>query len=89
MSYSYGSGPSWEEMIDEGSIPTDFIWACRSHLPYIDVIVDQEADLAGALEDKFKDKCMEALDLGWLICPVINYISDAVDGLMDAVDGLI
>ena len=89
--YSSWGEPDYitEEVFDEGAIPTDYIWACRSHLPYIDVVVDQEADLAGALEDEFKDKCMEALDLGWLICPVINYISDAVDGLMDAVDGLI
>lgn len=65
----------------EEDMPTDYVWMCREHLPYIDVVVDEEADLKEIIEDEFTDNCYKAVDLAWVVCPVIKGLSKVVDSL--------
>gem|GEM_PF-6473272 len=68
-------------------MPLDYIWTCREHLPYIDVAVQEEADWSEAIEEEFKDNCRDTMDLGWVVCPIIWAISNAVDALSETVEG--
>lgn len=69
----------------ESEMPTDHIYTCRSHLPFIDVVVQTEADLTQALEDEFYDACYDTVDLAWVICPIINGLT----GITDTLDNML
>lgn len=69
----------------ENNMPTDYIWTCRSHLPFVDVVVQEEDNLADAMEDEFYDACYDAVDLAWVVCPIINGLT----GITDALNGMI
>lgn len=70
----------------ESEMPTDHIYTCRSHLPFIDVVVQEEADLSQALEDEFYDACYDTVDLAWVICPIINGLTGITDTLNNMVE---
>lgn len=77
--------------IDVGPVPmvepTEYIWTCRSHLPYINVEIAEEGDLADALKNEFYDACYDTMDLAWVVCPVINWVSGTADALSELIDG--
>lgn len=70
----------------ESSMPTDYIWVCRSHLPYIDVTVQEEVDIKDVIEDEFTDYCYQTMDLAWVVCPIIKGVSNAVDSLTKMIE---
>lgn len=67
--------------------PTEYIWTCRSHLPYINIEIDEEGDFAEALKNEFYDACYDEMDLAWVVCPVINWVSETADALSELIDG--
>ncbi len=68
-------------------VPTGFIWTCREHLPYINVAVEYEADLESEIDNQFQpDHCKNVLELGWLFCPIIHGVSDAIDSLQSWIE---
>ena len=71
----------------ESGMPTDYIWTCRSHLPFINVEVQPEDDLTTIIESEFTSYCYKTMDLAWVICPIINAVSNAVDGLSEMIEG--
>lgn len=72
---------------NEVAMPTDYIWTCRSHLPYIDVTVEEEVDIKDVIEDEFTDYCYQTMDLAWVVCPIVKGVSNAVDALSKMVEG--
>lgn len=70
----------------QSAMPTDYIWTCRSHLPYIDVTVQEEVDIKDAIEDEFTDYCYQTMDLAWVVCPIIKGVSNAVDSLSKMIE---
>ena len=70
----------------EWAMPTDLVWTCRAHLPFIDVVIQREDDLADILEDEFYDACYDAIDLAWVLCPIINGLSGITDALNSMIE---
>lgn len=77
--YNTGNGVPASEA--EYEMPTDYVWTCRAHLPYIDVTIQDEADLSEAIREEFYDACYEAVDLAWVVCPIINGLTGITDEL--------
>lgn len=77
--------------VDVGPVPvttpTEYIWTCRSHLPYVNFEIADEDDLADALKNEFYDACYDTMDLAWVVCPVINWVSETADALSELIDG--
>lgn len=80
-----------EEVIAAGSdgknIKTEYIWTCRSSLPYIEVLIADEQDLEQEIDENFaRNKCKEQLDLGWLICPIVDTVTKFVDTITEWIE---
>lgn len=85
ISYNTGAG-SDGRTYEISNSPTDYILQCRSSLPYIEVVVEHEDSVFDALEAEFYDACRNTVRLAWLVCPVVNSITGAVDGLQAEVE---
>lgn len=71
-----------------GDVESEYILTCRSSLPFIKVKTVEQGALDDAIEEAFYDACYDStISLPWLICPVINWVSDTVDELSKMLDG--
>lgn len=76
-----------ETLMTAEQMPTDRVWQCRSHLPFVNVTTQHEDSMDELIHDEFDDYCYEVMDLAWVVCPVVRAISDAADGLQEAIGG--